>query len=195
MLKEGLQDFSIQYCLSYYFSIQCCLSYYFSIQYCLSYYFSIQYCLSYYFSIYSTVCLITSVYSTVCLITSVYGAVCLITVHVILLSVAFSTYNIIVQDGYPVAFVTGSSIRLSIALAIPNGARLLSPGMVPLISGETLLEIILRAATPIYLQTGRPILEVQNYREPQRTQNTGIVVGTIVPLAIVLVICIGILIL
>ncbi len=111
-----------------------------------------------------------------------------------LYSVTFTTADIIVQDGYPIS-VTSSSIRLSIGLRIPNSASLISPDTIPLVPGDTLINIILRAATPFYLQTGRPILEIQNYKEANMSENTAIIVGTTVPLIILVIAGIGILIL
>ena len=68
-------------------------------------------------------------------------------------------------------------LQVSIALRIPNGANLTTSFVIPLIPGNTLIPIALRAATPFYLNTGRPLIEIKAYQE-NSSNLLGIILGT-----------------
>ena len=92
----------------------------------------------------------------------------------------FSSSDVKLQEGYPVA-VSSSSVKLSVALYLPPSAMLVSEANEPIIPRAALIATILKAATPFYLQTGRPILEIEAPTNKETSSNTGVVAGTTIP--------------
>ena len=83
------------------------------------------------------------------------------------------------------------SIDLAIALHIPETASLISADTIPIIPEDTLIAIILRVATPFYLQTGRPIQEIRSFGKESKSDNRDLVLGTSIPLSFLAVCIVG----
>ncbi len=106
----------------------------------------------------------------------------------------FSSSDVKLQEGYPVA-VSSRSIKVSVGLYLPPSAMLVSEANDPIIPRETLIAIILNAATLFYVQTGRPILEIEAPENEKKSGNTGLVVGTTIPFLLLTLAGVGIIVL